>query len=56
MLCGSGLKAIAMGYQSIRCGDAKVLVCGGQESMSKVCKNLALIFVLFWKFYKLTKF
>jgi acetyl-CoA C-acetyltransferase len=39
MLCGSGLKAIAMGYQSIKCGDAKVVVCGGQESMSKVCQN-----------------
>jgi acetyl-CoA C-acetyltransferase len=34
MLCGSGLKAVAMGYQAIKCGDAKVLVCGGQESMS----------------------
>lgn len=35
MLCGSGLKACALGYQSIKCGDAKVVVCGGQESMSK---------------------
>ncbi len=36
MLCGSGLKAVALAYQSIKCGDAKVVVCGGQESMSRV--------------------
>lgn len=35
MLCGSGLKAIALAYQTIRCGDAKVVVAGGQESMSR---------------------
>lgn len=35
MLCGSGLKACALGYQAIRCGDAQVVVCGGQESMSR---------------------
>ena len=34
MLCGSGLKAVALGYQSIKSGDANVVVCGGQESMS----------------------
>jgi acetyl-CoA C-acetyltransferase len=34
MLCGSGLRACALGYQSIRSGDASVVVCGGQESMS----------------------
>lgn len=34
MLCGSGLKAVALGYQSIKSGDAQVVVCGGQESMS----------------------
>jgi acetyl-CoA C-acetyltransferase len=38
MLCGSGLKAVALGYQSIKCCDAKIVVCGGQESMSKVKK------------------
>uniref|UniRef100_A0A0K8U9W5 Acetyl-CoA acetyltransferase n=1 Tax=Bactrocera latifrons TaxID=174628 RepID=A0A0K8U9W5_BACLA len=34
MLCGSGLKTVALGFQSIRCGDSKVSICGGQESMS----------------------
>ncbi len=33
-VCGSGLRAVAMGYQSIRSGDAKIVVAGGQESMS----------------------
>ena len=33
-LCGSGLKAIALAAQSIRCGDASVVVAGGMESMS----------------------
>ena len=33
-LCGSGLRAVALGYQAIRNGDAEVMVCGGQESMS----------------------
>ncbi|KAE8749490.1 hypothetical protein FOCC_FOCC003756 [Frankliniella occidentalis] len=35
MLCGSGLKAVASGYQAIRCGDAAVVVVGGQESMTR---------------------
>lgn len=35
MLCGSGLKACVLGYQSIKCGDSKVVICGGQESMSQ---------------------
>jgi acetyl-CoA C-acetyltransferase len=34
MLCGSGLKSVAMGVQSITNGDAAVVVAGGQESMS----------------------
>jgi acetyl-CoA C-acetyltransferase len=33
-LCGSGLRAVALGYQAIRNGDASVIVAGGQESMS----------------------
>ncbi len=33
-LCGSGLRAVALGYQSIRNGDASIIVAGGQESMS----------------------
>lgn len=34
-VCGSGLRAVALGLQSIRNGDAKVVVAGGQESMSQ---------------------
>ncbi|SPP84755.1 acetyl-CoA acetyltransferase [Drosophila guanche] len=34
MLCGSGLKTVVLGYQSIRSGDANVVIAGGQESMS----------------------
>ncbi len=33
-LCGSGLRAIAIGMQQITSGDAKIIVAGGQESMS----------------------
>lgn len=33
-VCGSGLRAVALGYQQIACGDAQVVVAGGQESMS----------------------
>lgn len=33
-LCGSGLRAVALGYQSILNGDAGIMVTGGQESMS----------------------
>lgn len=33
-VCGSGLKAVMLADQAIRCGDAEVLVAGGQESMS----------------------
>jgi acetyl-CoA C-acetyltransferase len=33
-LCGSGLRAVALGYQAIREGDAGIVVAGGQESMS----------------------
>ncbi|HUH23732.1 MAG TPA: acetyl-CoA C-acetyltransferase [Brevundimonas sp.] len=33
-LCGSGLRAVALAYQQIREGDAKIVVAGGQESMS----------------------
>jgi acetyl-CoA C-acetyltransferase len=34
-LCGSGLRAIALGMQQIASGDAKIVAAGGQESMSK---------------------
>jgi acetyl-CoA C-acetyltransferase len=33
-LCGSGLRAVAIGMQQIVTGDAKIIVAGGQESMS----------------------
>jgi acetyl-CoA C-acetyltransferase len=34
-VCGSGLKSVMLADQAIRCGDAEVIVAGGQESMSK---------------------
>jgi acetyl-CoA C-acetyltransferase len=33
-VCGSGLKAVMLAAQAIRAGDARVIVAGGQESMS----------------------
>jgi acetyl-CoA C-acetyltransferase len=33
-ICGSGLRAVALGAQSIQAGDARIVVAGGQESMS----------------------
>ncbi len=33
-VCGSGLKAVVLATQAIRCGDASVVIAGGQESMS----------------------
>tara|TARA_R110002051_G_scaffold23213_5_gene58871 strand:+ start:14270 stop:15451 length:1182 start_codon:yes stop_codon:yes gene_type:complete len=33
-LCGSGLRAVALGMQQIALGDARIVVAGGQESMS----------------------
>ena len=33
-VCGSGLKALHLAAQAIRCGDAEVMIAGGQESMS----------------------
>jgi acetyl-CoA C-acetyltransferase len=34
-LCGSGLRAVALAAQQIQTGDAKIVVAGGQESMSQ---------------------
>jgi len=34
-LCGSGLRAVALGMQQIAGGDARIVVAGGQESMSQ---------------------
>ena len=41
-LCGSGLRAVALGAQQIAQGDAAIVVAGGQESMSQAphCMNL----------------
>ena len=33
-VCGSGIRSIASGFQSIRAGDSRILVAGGQENMS----------------------
>ncbi|MBA4187612.1 MAG: acetyl-CoA C-acyltransferase [Planctomycetaceae bacterium] len=35
MVCGSGLKAVMLAAQSIRAGDASLIVAGGMESMSR---------------------
>ncbi|MDX5370907.1 MAG: acetyl-CoA C-acetyltransferase [Pseudomonadaceae bacterium] len=34
-VCGSGLKALHLGAQAIRCGDAEVIIAGGMENMSQ---------------------
>ena len=34
MLCGSGLRSVALGYQALKNGDSQIVVAGGQESMS----------------------
>jgi acetyl-CoA C-acetyltransferase len=34
MVCGSGLRSVALGYQAIKNGDSSIVVAGGQESMS----------------------
>ncbi|WP_375593570.1 acetyl-CoA C-acetyltransferase [Algihabitans albus] len=41
-LCGSGLRAVALGYQALLAGDSDVVVVGGQESMSQAphCAHL----------------
>jgi acetyl-CoA C-acetyltransferase len=33
-VCGSGLKAVMLAAQAIRCGDAEIVIAGGQENMS----------------------
>jgi acetyl-CoA C-acetyltransferase len=41
-VCGSGLRAVALGYQAIKAGDSHIVVAGGQESMSLAphCQHL----------------
>jgi acetyl-CoA C-acetyltransferase len=34
-LCGSGMRSICLGYQSIRSGDADIVIAGGQENMTR---------------------
>jgi acetyl-CoA C-acetyltransferase len=41
-LCGSGLKAVAMGMQAIRNGDSTIVVAGGQENMTQAPHCLQL--------------
>ncbi|HYE01040.1 MAG TPA: beta-ketoacyl synthase N-terminal-like domain-containing protein, partial [Alphaproteobacteria bacterium] len=33
-VCGSGLRSVALAYQAIKSGDSRIVVAGGQESMS----------------------
>lgn len=33
-MCGSGLKAVMLAHQAIQCGDAEIIIAGGQESMT----------------------
>ena len=33
-VCGSGLRSVASGFQSIKAGDSKIVIAGGQENMS----------------------
>ena len=42
MLCGSGLRSVALGYQAIVNGDSSIVVAGGQESMTRAphCAHL----------------
>jgi acetyl-CoA C-acetyltransferase len=41
-LCGSGLRSVALGYQAIKTGDSRIVVAGGQESMTQAphCMHL----------------
>ena len=36
MVCGSGLRSVALGFQAITNGDCNIVIAGGQESMSHV--------------------
>ena len=41
-VCGSGLRSVVAGYQSILSGDAKIVITGGQESMTNSKQELML--------------
>lgn len=47
MVCGSGLKAVCLGAQSIMSGESTVVVAGGMENMSKVVTS-ALYYLFFF--------
>lgn len=34
-LCGSGMRSITLGYQALKAGDAKIVIAGGQENMTR---------------------
>ena len=34
-VCGSGLKAVHLAFQAVACGDAEIVIAGGQENMSQ---------------------
>ena len=39
MVCGSGLRAVALGAQAIALGDSDIVVAGGMENMSQVYQH-----------------
>jgi acetyl-CoA C-acetyltransferase len=41
-VCGSGLRAVALGAQAILCGDADIVIAGGQENMTLSPHAMAL--------------
>ena len=41
-VCGSGLRAVCLGYQAIKNGDSSIVIAGGQESMSQAPHALHL--------------
>ena len=44
MVCGSGLRAVAMGKQAVESGDSTIVIAGGQENMSQVCIHVILCY------------
>jgi len=41
-VCGSGLASVALAYNSIKCGDGKIIIAGGQESMTNSKEEMML--------------
>ncbi len=41
-VCGSGLRAVVAGYQSLKLNESKIIIAGGQESMSNADKDVML--------------